>query len=105
MFFGRIASLVMSYAAVVGVFADINIVSDWAFWFLVGAYLLWFAVHRLGRGGILLMLSLISLLVSILAVFVEIPYVSHYAFWIMAANYLLVVAGTGSSYLLIFVKD
>ena len=41
MFFGRIASLVMSYAAVVGVFAYMGIVSEWAFWILVGAYLLW----------------------------------------------------------------
>jgi hypothetical protein len=100
MFFGRIASLVMSYAAVVGVFADIWILSNWAFWILVGAYLLWFAVHRLGR-GMLLMLSIILTLAAIVGVFVAIPIVSDYAFWVMAANYLLVVAGTGSSYLIV----
>jgi len=54
------ASLVMSYAAVVGVFAIIPIISEYAFWILVGAYLLWAAVHRLGRGW-LLMLSLVLL--------------------------------------------
>ena len=100
MFFGRIASLVMSYAAVVGVFAYIWVISDWAFWILVGAYLLWFAVHRLGR-GMLLMLSIVLALASIVAVFVEIPIVSAYAFWVMAANYLLVVAGTGKGYFIV----
>lgn len=100
MFFGRIASLVMSHAAVVGVFVYIWIVSDWAFWILVGAYLLWFAVHRLGR-GMLLMLSIVLALASIVAVFVDVPIVSTYAFWVMAANYLLVVAGTGRGYLIL----
>lgn len=100
MFFGRIASLLMSYAACVGVFAYVWIVSDWAFWILVGAYLLWFAVHRLGR-GILLMVSIALALAAILAVFVEIPIVSNYAFWVMAANYLLVVAGTGRGYFIV----
>jgi hypothetical protein len=46
MFFGRVASLVMSHAAVVGVFAEIPIVSNYAFWVLVGAYLLWIGVSR-----------------------------------------------------------
>jgi hypothetical protein len=104
MFSGRIASLVMSYAAVVGVFADIPIISNWAFWILVGAYLLWFAVHRLGRGP-LLMLSIVLVLAAIVAVFVEIPIVSDYAFWVMAANYVVVVAGTGSSYLILVSKS
>jgi hypothetical protein len=102
MFFGRIASLVMSYAAVVGVFTDIWIVSEWAFWIVVGAYLLWLAVHRLGRGGMLLMLSIVLTLAAIVGVFVEIPIVSNFAFWVMVANYILIVAGTGSIYLLVF---
>src|ERR1700751_3494202 len=96
MFFGRIASLVMSYAAVVGVFAYIWIISDWAFWILVGAYLLWFAVHRLGR-GVLLMLSIVLALAAIVAVFVEIPIVSTAACWVRASDYLLVIAGTGKA--------
>ena len=100
MLFGRIISLVMACAAVVGVFADIWIVTEHAFWILVGAYLLWFAVHRLGR-GMLLMLSIILTLASVVAVFVEIPIISNYAFWVMAANYLLVVAGTGSSFVVV----
>jgi len=100
MFFGRVASLVMANAAVVGVFAYIWILSDWAFWILVGAYLLWFAVHRLGR-GLLLMVSIVLALAAIVAVFVEIPIVSTYAFWVMAANYLLVVAGTGRGYFIV----
>jgi hypothetical protein len=60
---------------------------------LVGAYLLWAAVHRPGKGP-LLMLSVVLLLAAIVSFFVEIPIVSNYAFWVMAANYLLVVAGT-----------
>ena len=104
MFFGRIVSLVMANAAVVGVFADIWIVSEWAFWILVGAYLLWLAVHRHGRGGIWLMLSIILTLAAIVGVFVEIPIVSQFAFWVMVGNYILVVAGTGSTYLLVFSK-
>jgi hypothetical protein len=94
MFFGRIASLVVYTAAVAGVFAYIPILSDWAFWVLVGAYLIWALVHRLGK-GLFLMLSIVLTIAAIVAVFVEIPIVSQYAFWIMAANYLISVAGTG----------
>jgi hypothetical protein len=93
MFFGRIVSLVMAHAAVVGVFAEFWILSEYAFWILVGALLLWLAVHRKGRGWIL-MLIIVLLLVAILGVFVEIPIVSQYAFWVLAANYLILVAGT-----------
>jgi hypothetical protein len=96
MFFGRIASLVMSYAAVAGVLIEIPIVSNYAFWVMVGAYLLWGAVHRPGR-GVGVMLSIAVLLVAIVGVFVEIPIVSNYAFWVMAANYVIAVAGTGST--------
>ena len=104
MFVGRIASLVMSYAAVVGVYIEIPIVSNYAFWVLVGAYLLWLAAHRLHRTRFkpLLMLSIVLTLAAIVGLCVEIPIVSDYAFWVMAANYLLVVAGTGSNYLVIF---
>jgi hypothetical protein len=47
------------------------------------------------------MLSIVLTLAAIVGVFIEIPIVSEYAFWVMAANYLLVVAGTGSSYLIV----
>ena len=38
---GRMASIVIAIVAVVGVFVDIPIVSDYAFWILVGAFLVW----------------------------------------------------------------
>jgi hypothetical protein len=94
--FGRIASLVMSYAAVVGVFAEIPIVSNWAFWFLLGAYLLWIGVNELGsrRLKVMLMLSILLTMVAVVGVFIEIPIVSNFAFWVMAASYVLMVAST-----------
>ena len=98
MFFGRIVSLVMSYVAVVGLFVEIPIVSNYTFWVLVCAHLLWFVVHRFRRRRPrfqpLLMASIVLTLAAIVAVFVEIPIVSNYAFWVMAANYLITVAGT-----------
>ena len=104
-FFGRLLSLVMATAAVVGVFTEIPILSDYAFWVLVGAYFVWLAVHRLSKGfKPLLMVSIALLLVAIVGVFVEIPIVSKYVFWIMEANYLMIVAATGSTYLIIVTK-
>jgi hypothetical protein len=47
LFFGRIVSFAMAFVA--GIFAEIPIVSDWAFWFMVGAYLVWLAVHRISK--------------------------------------------------------
>jgi multidrug transporter EmrE-like cation transporter len=104
LFFGRTTSLAMSYAAVVAVFAAIPILSEYAFWVLVGAYLLWLAVHRLHRKRArpLLMVSIVLILAAIVGVFIEIPIVSNYAFWVMAANYLLVVAATSSNYFFVF---
>ena len=62
------------------------------------------AAHRLHRTRFkpLLMLSIVLILLAIVGLCVEIPIVSDYAFWVMAANYLLVVAGTGSNYLVVF---
>jgi hypothetical protein len=102
-FFGRIVSLAMATAAVVGVFTEIPILSDYAFWILVGAYFVWLAVHRLVRDRFkpLLIASIALILVAIVGVFVEIPIVSEYVFWIMEANYLMIVAATGSTYLII----
>jgi hypothetical protein len=48
--------------------------------------------------------SIVLILVAIVGVFVEIPIVSDYVFWIMEANYLMIVAVTGSSYLIIVTK-
>ena len=94
--FGRIASQAMSYAAVIGVFAEIPIVSNWAFWFMVGAYLLWLGVGEWGRRRlkVWLMLSIVLTLLAIVGLFVEIPIASDYAFWVMAATYVITVAST-----------
>jgi hypothetical protein len=40
MSFGRMASLVLAIVAVLGLFVEIPIISDYAFWVLVGAYLI-----------------------------------------------------------------
>ena len=102
LFFGRLVSLVIATAAVVGVFTEIPILSEYAFWVVVGAYFIWLAVHRLSHGfKPLLMVSIVLLLVAIVGVFIEIPIVSDYVFWVMEANYLMIVAATGSSYLII----
>jgi hypothetical protein len=103
MFFGRIVSLLMAQAAVLGTFVEIPIISNYAFWVLVGAYLVWAAAHRPAR-GVGVMLSIVLLLAAILGVFVEMPIVSNYAFWVMAANYFVVVAGTGPSYFVLIKK-
>ena len=103
MFFGKLVSLVMATAAVVGVFTEIPILSNYAFWVLVGAYFVWLAVHRLVRHRFkpVVVVSILLILVTIVGVFVEIPIVSDYVFWIMEANYLMIVAATGSPYLII----
>ena len=91
MFFGKLVSLVMATAAVVGVFTEIPILSNYAFWVLVGAYFVWLAVHRLVRHRFkpVVVVSILLILVTIVGVFVEIPIVSDYAFWIMAGAYLV----------------
>jgi hypothetical protein len=103
MFFGKLVSLVMATAAVVGVFTEIPILSNYAFWVLVSAYFVWLAVHRLVRHRFkpVVVVSILLILVTIVGVFVEIPIVSDYVFWIMEANYLMVVAATGSAIFII----
>ena len=93
---GRIASLVMAFAAIAGVFGQIWIVSDWAFWFMVGAYLLWLGVNRRipVRFKWMLVITILLMLAAIVGVFVQIPIVSAYAFWFMAAAYVLIVSST-----------
>jgi hypothetical protein len=97
MFFGRMASLVMSYAAIMGVYVEIPIVSNYAFWVLVGAYFLWIGVSRKQgkkRFALELILSILLTMAAIVGVFVEIPFVSNFAFWVMAASYVIIVAST-----------
>jgi len=86
----------MAHVAVVGVFAEIPIVSNYAFWVLVGAYFLWIGVGGQLKKGFKLQLVLTILLtmVAIVGVFVEIPLVSNFAFWVMAASYVIIVAST-----------
>ena len=45
MSWGRMASIVIAIIAVLGVFVEIPIVSDYAFWVMAGAYLVWAGVH------------------------------------------------------------
>ena len=94
--FGRIAAQLLAFAAIAGVFGEIPIVSEWAFWFMVGAYLLWLGVnHRLeNKFKVFLMLSLLLTMVAIVGVFVEIPTVSNFAFWIMTASYVIIISST-----------
>jgi hypothetical membrane protein len=100
MSFGRVASLVIAIVAVLALFAEIPIVSDYAFWFLVGALLIWMGVHSQNtkvrfRGWT--MLTIVLLLAAIVGVFVEIPVISDYAFWVLFAAYLVSVGSTGFS--------
>jgi hypothetical membrane protein len=100
MSFGRVASLVIAIVAVLALFVEIPIVSDYAFWFLVGALLIWMGVHSQNtkvrfRGWT--MLTIVLLLAAIVGVFVEIPVISDYAFWVLFAAYLVSVGSTGFS--------
>jgi hypothetical protein len=47
MSFGRMISLVITIVAVLAVFVEIPVVSDYAFWILMVALLIWMGVHRL----------------------------------------------------------
>jgi hypothetical protein len=96
MSFGRMASLVIAIVAVLGVFIEIPVVSDYAFWLLVGAHLIWLGVHSPSKKSFRpgTMASLVLLLVAIVAVFVDIPIVSAYAFWVLAAAYLVQLSVT-----------
>jgi hypothetical protein len=91
MIFGRMASIALTLLAIVGVFVEIPIVSNYALWVLVGAYLIWLGVIRWRRGWKpALTTSIVLTLLAIVGVFVEIPIVSNYAFWVMVAAYLVV---------------
>jgi hypothetical protein len=97
MSFGRMISLVITIVAVVGVFVEIPIVSDYAFWVLVGALLVWLGVHTENtkiRFRWQMMLEIALLLLAIVSIFVEIPIVSAYAFWVLLADYLFVAGNT-----------
>jgi hypothetical protein len=98
MSFGRMISLVIAIAAVVGVFVEIPVVSNYAFWVLVGAFLVWELFHQHNfklRFRYWTMIALTLLLVSIVGVFAYIPIVSDYAFWVLFVAYLMIVGSSG----------
>jgi hypothetical protein len=67
MSFGRMASLVIAIVAVLGVFIEIPIVSDFAFWVLAAAYFVWVGIHVPVKNSFWpgLMASIVLLLVAI----------------------------------------
>lgn len=100
MSFGRMISLVISIAAVLAVFVEIPVISEYAFWVLVGAILVWYAAHKpntKNRFRYWQMLSYVLLIVSIVAVFVYIPFVSDYAFWVLLVSYFITVGDSSYS--------
>ena len=95
MFFGRIAAQLLAFAAIAGVFGEIPIVSEWAFWFMVGAYLLSMALTAWALNGYQATAHGNHRAdYSCHLVFVDIPWVSNFTFWVMAAAYVIIVAST-----------
>ena len=97
MFFGRFVAQSLAFAAIAGVFGEIPIVSEWAFWFMFGAYLLWLAATRMADFKSIkwaLMITLLATMAAVVGLFVYIPIVSNTAFWMMAAAYVIMVAST-----------
>jgi hypothetical protein len=86
----------MAEVAIVGLFVEIPIVSNFAFWIMVVAYLLWIGHSNRGPDRIKfqLMLTIVLTGAAIVGVFVGIPIVSDYAFWVMTSAYLIIVAST-----------
>jgi hypothetical protein len=77
-------SLILLMLAVIGVFAHIPVVSDYAFWFVIVAYFIYdWGANWLGT------LSLLLLGLAIVGVFINIPVVSNYAFWLAIAAYFI----------------
>ena len=84
-----VLSLLLLGLAVVGVFIEIPIVSNYAFWVAIAAYvILDWQTRWLG------MLSLLLLGLAVVGVFIEIPFVSKYAFWVAIAAYIIHDWGT-----------
>jgi hypothetical protein len=95
--FGRMASIAIAIVAVVGVFVYIPNVSDYAFWILLGAFLLWEAVHRHNTRIFFrqwTMLAIALLLLAIVGVVTDFPIIGTYAFWILAAAYAIIIGTT-----------
>jgi hypothetical protein len=83
-----VLSLLVLMLAVVGVFADIPFVSNYAFWVVIAAYVIlsWGGDAGANWSGIL---SLLLLGLAVVGVFIEIPFVSRYVFWVAIAAYTI----------------
>ena len=83
-----VVAFLLLMLAVVGVFVDIPIVSNYAFWVAIVAFVIlyWGHATRANWAGIL---SLILAGLAVVGVFIEIPFVSHYAFWFAIAAYVV----------------
>jgi hypothetical protein len=93
----RMISLVIAIVAVVGVFVEIPIVSDYAFWILVVALIIWQGAHAPNTKNWFRywqMLDISLLILAIVAVFAYIPILSDYAFWFLAVAYLIASGST-----------
>jgi hypothetical protein len=89
-----VLSLLVLMLAVVGVFADIPFVSNYAFWVAVAAYvILYWGGEMITGGGAATnwpgILSLLLLGLAVVGVFIEISFVSNYAFWFAIAAYMI----------------
>jgi hypothetical protein len=89
-----VLSLLVLMLAVVGVFADIPFVSNYAFWVAVAAYVIlyWGGAMITGGSGATNwpgILSLLLLGLAVVGVFIDIPFVSNYAFWVAVAAYII----------------
>jgi hypothetical protein len=89
-----VLSLLVLVLAIVGVFADIPFVSNYAFWVAVAAYVIlyWGGAMITGGGGATNwpgILSLLLLGLAVVGVFIQIPFVSNYAFWFAVAAYII----------------
>ena len=87
-----IISLFLLMLAVVGVFIEIPLVSHYAFWFAVLAYVIRDWTFNSDTAHMLIWVGLLSLIVMTLAVagvFIEIPVVSNYAYWFVIAAFML----------------
>jgi hypothetical protein len=78
--------------AVVGVFILIPLVSNYAFWLAVAAYVIRDRTFNTPVAHVLIWVGLLSLLVAgfaVAGVFIDIPIVSNYAFWFVIAAFML----------------
>jgi hypothetical protein len=93
---GRVVSLVMAVAAVVGVFTYLPWVSEYAFWVLAAAIILYLGSTSVkGAFSLGTIWAVLLLLVAVVSVFVEVPVVSNFAFWVLVIAYLILVRITG----------